>query len=82
MTKSKRKFYRTMFHVEVLSAKPLPHLTLSDDVEDEPHHRAISASVSVEIDAQTLVVLLRKQGGDPGDFQLTSSGEDVDDGGD
>lgn len=77
---SKRKFYLTVFQVEVLSEEPL----VADDL-DEIHSAITTGDCSGAVlrlreetlDGPTTAAKLREQASDPGFFQLTDDGDDT-----
>jgi hypothetical protein len=79
---SKRKFYLTVFQVEVLSEDPL----VADDL-DEIHSAITTGDCSGAVqrlreetlDGPTTAAKLREQASDPGFFQLTDDGDDSQD---
>ena len=79
---SKRKFYRTVFVVEVLSEDPYDPEDLSDvavDITTGDMSGEWGIKSSTEVDAPTMAKLLLNQRSDPGFFRLTEDGEDVED---
>ena len=78
---SKRKFYRTVIRVEVLSEEPFEYNDLSDiaaAIEDECSGTYETVKSEV-LTAKQAVAALLKQGSDPEFFLLTDTGEDLDD---
>lgn len=78
---SDRKFYRTVFWVEILSEEPLPDVSLKRlmaECEDGPYSGDSGHTKTEEIDGPKAARLLRKQGSDPAFFSLTDKGEDTD----
>lgn len=80
---SKRKFCRTMFHIEVLSESPI-----EEEIDLEGLHYAMTdgdcsgevvRDPAVPIDGPTMAALLKKQGSDPSFFQLSEVGDDLED---
>jgi len=79
---SKRKFYRTLVTVEVLSEEPYCPETLEEvarDICDGDCSGDWTHEKSIEVDGPTMAKLLIKQGSDPGFFQLDENGNDDDD---
>ena len=79
-SKSKRKFYRTVVEVEILSEEPIAFENL-EEVAHETIHGDWSGSCketvsNEEVDGPAMAELLRSHGSDPGFFQLTDDGED------
>lgn len=84
MTMSTRKFFRTVFTVEVLSEEPLPDGMTLEAIGEEITTGPSSGDItcldgSVEIDGAKAAELLLRHGSDPGFFQLTEDGEDSQD---
>lgn len=77
---SKRKFYRSVFKIEVLSERPLPPLSLEqiayEITEGESSGDLVREKLEV-VDAKKMAKLLMKQGSDPGFFQLDEHGNDA-----
>ena len=81
---SKRKFYRTVFTVTVLSEEPISSVsldTLHYFITDGEGSGVVTQEESVPVDGPTMAVMLEEQGSDPGFFQLTDKGEDIEDDG-
>jgi len=80
---SKRKFYRRIFKIEVLSEEHIPEGVSLEDIGywiTEGHcSGVVKAEDEVEVDGKHMAVMLTAQGSDPEFFQLTSDGEDLDD---
>jgi hypothetical protein len=83
MARKKRSFYVTKFVVTVLS-----EYRLTDGVELSAVDYAISDGdcsgeveqfASKKVSAKVMAKLLKKQGSDPGFFQLTKDGKDLSD---
>ncbi len=77
---SKRKFYRTVFTVEVLSEEepsPLDLETLNYQITDGDWSGVVEKGQSLKIDGKQMAKLLIKQGSDPSFFNLTDTGEDL-----
>lgn len=79
---SKRKFYKSLFTVEVLSEEPLPADVDLETVNYQCDQGDWSgdfrrAKLNVQVDGPTMAKLLQAQGSDPGFFQLTEKGEDT-----
>lgn len=79
---SKRKFYRTVYTVEVLSEDPpsegVELDTIASQIVDGGWSGKVTRQVPVEVDALTMAGLLQNQGSDPSFFWLTEHGEDCD----
>ena len=79
-----RKFYKTIFSVEVLSENPIEQIVDLDDlnymITDGDCSGDIDSEGSEEIDGATAAKLLIKQGSDPGFFQLDDNGNDLTEG--
>ena len=77
---STRKFFRTVYQVEVLSGElieggiPIEHLAYQIDEGDYSGSITIT---SEEVDGPTMARMLVAQGSDPGFFQLDADGEEV-----
>jgi hypothetical protein len=77
---SSRKFYRTVFTVEVLSEEepePVDLEVLNQQITDGPWSGVVTKGKSEEIGGARMAELLQEQGSDPGFFELTDDGEDV-----
>jgi hypothetical protein len=80
---SKRKFYRTVYTVEVLSEDPLEADLSLEDITYEITTGNCSGKrgctiFNEEVDGPTMAKLLRKQDSDPNFFLLNDDGYDVD----
>jgi hypothetical protein len=77
---TKRKFYRTIVKVEVLSEDEVsPAITLErlgQEIVDGDWSGEITIGESVKVDGKKMAALLEKQGSDPSFFRLTPTGED------
>ncbi len=81
---SERKFYRTVYQIEVLSAEKFDEdggMSLTD-IDDELTNGSSSGKVSIIIDneektGEEMAQLLKKQGSDTEFFQLTADGKDT-----
>jgi hypothetical protein len=78
---TKRKFYRTVIKVEVLSEGPIPNGMSLDKVNFHIVEGDCSGKVewtvtNDEINGHVAAMLLREQGSDPGFFRLTDEGND------
>lgn len=77
---TKRKFYKTIFALEVLSEDPIPDSSLEEILEE-----CTNGSYSGDVKQGKTFILnglmaakaLQRQNSDPGFFQLTETGEDV-----
>lgn len=80
---SDRKFYRSVFTVEVLSEAPLPSdLRLSEvafQICDGDWSGHTDEDLNQEVDGPQMAKLLEAQGSEPGFFQLDENGNDVED---
>jgi hypothetical protein len=82
---SKRKFYRTLIQVEILSEDPFnewPHDLPAIDyaITNGPCSGNVTELVTdEECDGPSMVKLLKAQGSDPEFFGLTDEGEDIED---
>lgn len=77
---SKRKFYRTVFTVEVLSEEPLPDMSLDEiayEITEGGSSGDLTRSKSETVDAKKMAKLLMKQGSDPEFFQIDEDGNDI-----
>lgn len=77
---TKRKFYRQVFEVEVLSDEPIQFLDLAeiaDAITGGGCSGVVETLVYEEIDGAMAAKLLQKQENDPMFFRLTSEGEDA-----
>jgi hypothetical protein len=79
---SKRKFYRSVIQVEVLSEEPVYFDNLTD-VHHAITNGACSGSVNdliqnEVVDGPRMAALLMEQASDPGFFRLTEDGEEAD----
>jgi hypothetical protein len=78
---SKRKFYRTVYTIEILSEGPVPgDLDLEEIMGEvaDGTYSARSSSRAVEIDAVTCARDLVAHGRKPGQFGLDADGNDTD----
>ena len=79
---SKRKFYKTIIQVEVLSEEPLQPMSLG-----ELSYETMEGDLSARMETKEEIPLtgleaakaLQEQGSSPEFFQLTEEGEDLDD---
>jgi hypothetical protein len=81
VTPSKRKFYRTVIEVEVLSEEPYDPQTLggiAHDIMNGDCSGQWEVKENMEVDGPTMAKMLQEQGSDPEFFQLTEDGEDQD----
>lgn len=80
---SRRKFYRRVITIEVLSEEPVPDNVSPAGIWNECVNGAWSGDYKVgkseRVDGPTMARLLRKQASDPSFFRLTSKGADVED---
>jgi hypothetical protein len=83
MSNSKRKFYRTIIQIEVLSEEPYSSTDL-EKVNDDITNGHQSGRVTIELDSEvmdskTCVKKLKEQGSDPEFFCLDAHGQDTED---
>lgn len=79
---SKRKFYRTVVQVEVLSEEPYDFEDLEQvryDITEGHCSGQVTTLPTEEVDGPAMAKLLRGQGSDPEFFELDEQGNDVDD---
>lgn len=79
---SNRKFYRAVFHYEVLSEEPIEDMSL-EDIDYECRDGHCSGAFFGEVDRTELTgpemaKALQTQGSDPEFFQLDEEGNDLD----
>ena len=79
---SKRKFYRSVFQVEVLSEKPIsPDMDIrsimEETIEGDYSGKTTEVVWNAEVDGPTMAKLLQDQASDAGFFGLTEDGEDT-----
>lgn len=78
---TKRKFYKTLVTLEVLSEEPIPEGMEVPDIMAEATDGAYSAQVLPTaqkiLNGKQAAKALMDQGSDPGFFQLTEDGKDV-----
>lgn len=83
MSKSKRKFYRSVIQIEVLSEEPYSTTDLEvilDDITNGHQVGGITLTTDSEImDVKTCVEKLISVGSDPDFFSLTIHGHDTED---
>jgi hypothetical protein len=81
MAESKRKFYRTVLQLVILSEEPYEETDLTriaEDITDGPCSGLLTDISRNEVTpAKHMVVFLKEQGSDPEFFQLNSDGEDT-----
>jgi hypothetical protein len=81
--KEPRKFYRTVYTVEVLSEEPITVNVDLDDlnymITDGDCSGKIETNGSDEIDGVTAAKLLMEQGSDPEFFRIDKNGNDISD---
>tara|TARA_Y100000310_G_C20357110_1_gene657194 strand:+ start:122 stop:373 length:252 start_codon:yes stop_codon:yes gene_type:complete len=83
MAKSKRQFWKTILHIEILSEdEPYDFLNYEDlkyDVTDG-HYSAVVKTLQEELlTPEEAAKALQKQGSDPEFFQLDEDGNEVED---
>lgn len=79
---SKRKFYRTLITLEVLSQEPLPSMSLADlayATTEGDCSGQFKQTTERELDGPQAAAALIAQGSDPGFFGLTEDGQDDED---
>ena len=80
-TKSKRKFYRSVIKIEVLSEEPYSSTDLekiADDITNGSQSGLVSLEVdSEELDPKVCADKLKEQGSDPDFFMLNDHGHDI-----
>lgn len=77
---SKRKFYRTVFTVEVLSEEEPEAVDLDvlhEQITDGPWSGVVEKGATETVGGKAMAKLLIEQGSDPGFFNLTDDGEDA-----
>ena len=76
-----RKFFKTVFTIEVLSEDPLSSSLSLTDIEFTEGYCSgtIRVEEATEIDGRTAVALLEAQGSDPEFFSLDHKGNDLED---
>lgn len=80
MAMSKRKFYKTVIRVEVLSEwryNPGSLEQIARDIYDGDCSGRWDVLTSEEVDAKEMAQLLMQQGSDPEFFRLSEKGEDI-----
>ena len=83
MSQSKRKFYRTVIQIEVLSEEPYSETDLNQVADDITNgHQSGKVDIIVdseEMDGKTAANKLKEQGSDPEFFCLDDHGHDTED---
>lgn len=78
-----RKFYRRIFHIEVLSEEHIPDDCDLDGIDANisagPWSGKVTCDDEVEMDGAETAKRLIEQGSEPGFFDLTEDGEDAED---
>ncbi len=76
---TKRKFYRTIITVEVLSEEPYRYEGLQNLAYDSQESCSVNSEVTKteEVDGVRMARLLQKQASDPEFFQLDKFGNDI-----
>lgn len=78
---SKRKFYRNVFTIEVLSEDPINKMVDLDEIHYQITDGEWSGMINHEkqetVDGKQMAELLQKQGSDPGFFRLDDAGQDA-----
>lgn len=78
---SKRKFYKTVIIVEILSEKPnyepVSLHSLSDDISTGDCSGSWTVKKQTVLNGKQMAKALEKQGSDPEFFNLTEKGEDI-----
>lgn len=81
--KSARKFYRTVYTVEVLSETPITRLLDLNEINYMITYGDCSGSIQIqengEIDSTIAAKLLIAQGSDPEFFRIDENGNDIED---
>jgi len=81
MPKSKRKFYKMVVKLTVLSERPFTGnerlKDLAESIDDGDDVGTYEAIENKEIDATEAVKALRSVGSEPGFFSLTEAGQDI-----
>ena len=79
---SKRKFYQTTYHIELLTEEPMSDGVSLQDIAYEMtdgHASGVFDQEDVtELDGPAAAAALQAQGSDPEFFRLTEDGEDID----
>ena len=79
---SQRKFHRTVFQVEVLSADPLDGDMTLEDIDNAittgDCSGVFNMTVNEIVDGLTMAMLLQAQGSDPEFFALDEESDDLD----
>lgn len=83
---SKRRFYRTVVSVEILSEEPYVEnpeveedlVMIHNDITNGDCSGRVTWGESQEVDGPTMARLLQEQASDPEFFRLDENGEDVD----
>lgn len=81
---SKRKFYRTVIQVEILSETPYPesadmHQVANDIMDGDCSGKATTMIENQVVSSKRMAKLLKEQGSDPEFFQLDENGNDLED---
>lgn len=78
----KRKFYRTVFVIEVLSEDQIPpHIeleTVANEIGRGGWSGEFYVKTTEEVSGKKMAKMLIEQGSDPSFFQLTEDGKDAD----
>lgn len=77
---SARRFYRTVFEVEVLSEEPLGDMDVESVAYAVTHGGCsglLTRTVTEVVDGPRMAELLADHGSDPALFNLTDSGDDL-----
>ena len=76
-----RKFYKTVYKVEILSEEPTELMDLDEiaqAISDGPYSGNCYKDSTDEVDGPSMAKLLEDQGSSPEFFQLDSEGNDLD----
>lgn len=76
---SKRKFYRQVVAIEILSEEPINFslAEIAEEIKNGDCSGVWNVTEDEEIDAPTCAKLLIKQGSDPEFFQIDENGNDL-----
>lgn len=78
--KTPRKFYKTIYRIEVLSEEPVGETdldTIEHLITDGPCSGLLHLESEHEVSGPDMVQLLYAQGSEPGFFRLSEEGEDI-----
>jgi hypothetical protein len=79
---SKRKFYKTVIQVEVLSETKgitdgMDLYEIANEINEGGSSGSVKEIEQIEVDGKQMVDLLNDQGSEPEFFQLTPEGEEI-----